>query len=181
MLTKSERKDCWPDFLIYKNCNLIIRLCFRRKIESKYSNEVQKLYRSFGFGQTDKNWLGNLNQEPLEDILNQAKKTAPLLTNMVLGLNSNFDAYLSSYLAFHQGSMKLLSILLVMCKLACWNNSNYILLLLAIYLYSASAKVDTITLLNHLGLSVLYNLLLQKLRDIKANSMVFIKKQAGNC
>lgn len=47
------------------------------------------------------------------------------------------------------------------------------------YLYSAGA--DAITLLNHLGLSVPYNSLLRKLRDIKAHSAAFIKKQATNC
>lgn len=48
------------------------------------------------------------------------------------------------------------------------------------YLYSASAKVDAIILLNHFGLSMLYNFLLQKLRDIKAHNTIFIKKQASN-
>ena len=49
------------------------------------------------------------------------------------------------------------------------------------YLYSAGAKVDAIILINHLRLSVLYNSLLQKLRDIKAHSTAFIKKKASNC
>lgn len=77
--------------------------------------------------------------------------------------------------------MKLLTILIVMCRSAHWNNRNYIPLLVAMYLYLAVAKVNAITLLNHLRLSILYNLLMQKLRDIKAYSTAFIKKQAGNC
>ena len=77
--------------------------------------------------------------------------------------------------------MKLLTILVVMYRSAYWNNSNYISLLVVIYLYSTGAKVDAIILLNHLGLSVLYNSPLQKLRDIKAQSTAFIKKQASNC
>lgn len=52
---------------------------------------------------------------------------------------------------------------------------------MARYLYSIGTKVDTITLLNHLGFYVLYNLLLRKLRDIKAHSTVFIKQQVTNC
>ena len=49
------------------------------------------------------------------------------------------------------------------------------------YLYSASARVDAITLLNYFGLSVLYSVLLQTLRDIKASSAAFIKEQVFNC
>ena len=176
MLTKSEREGCWPDFWTYKNCNLMIRLYFRREIESRYSNEVQKLCKSSGFGQADKDWPGDLNQKPLENIVNQAKKTAPLITSMMLGVSFNSDAYLTSHLVFHQASMKLFTILVVMCKLAYQNTSNYILLFVAIYLYSAGAKVDAIILLNHFGFSVSYNLLMRKLRNIKAHSTAFIKK-----
>ena len=77
--------------------------------------------------------------------------------------------------------MKLVTILVIICRLVHQNNSNYIPLFVAMYLYSASAKVDAITLLNHLGLSVSYNVLLRKLRDIKASSTAFIKEQAFNC
>lgn len=48
------------------------------------------------------------------------------------------------------------------------------------YLYSARARVDAITFLNHLGLSVLYNILLRKLRSITTFNAAFIKKQAFN-
>ena len=48
------------------------------------------------------------------------------------------------------------------------------------YWYLAGAKVDAITLLNHFGLSVLYNSLFKKLRDIKTHSATFIKQQATN-
>ena len=100
---------------------------------------------------------------------------------MMLSISSNSDAHLTSYLVSYHVSMKFLTILVVMCRLTYQNNSNYILLHIAMYLYSAGAKVDAITLLNHLGFSVSYNSLLQKLRDIKAHSTTFIKKQANNC
>lgn len=77
--------------------------------------------------------------------------------------------------------MKLLTILVVICRSTHQNTSNYILLLMAIYSYSASTKVNTITLLNHLRLFVSYNLFLRKLRNIKAYNTAFIKKQASNC
>lgn len=99
----------------------------------------------------------------------------------MLDVSSNSDAYLIFYLTFHQALMKLLTILVVICRSAYQNTSNYILLLMAIYLYSASTKVNTITLLNYIRLFMSYNLFLRKLRDIKAYSTAFIKKQASNC
>lgn len=149
----------------------MIRLRFRREMERRYTHEVQKLCKSSGFGQVDKDRPGNLDREPLESIVNQAKKTASLITSMILSLRSNSNTRLPSHLAL----MKLLAVLVIMCKSAHRNNSNYIPLLVAMYLYSAGAKVDAITLLNYLGLSVSYNSLIRKLRDIKAHSAVFIK------
>ena len=96
---------------------------------------------------------------------------------MILSLRSNSDTLLTSHLAL----MKLLAVFIIMCRSAHRNNSNYIPFLVIMYLYSAGAKVNAITLLNHLGLSVLYNSLLRKLRDIKGHSIVFIKQQATNC
>ena len=46
--------------------------------------------------------------------------------------------------------MKLLA-KVILCISAHHNNSNNFTLLVAIYIYSAGAKVDAITLLNHLG------------------------------
>ena len=146
-------------------------------MERRYTYEVQKLCKSSGFGQVDKSQPRDLDREPFESIVNQAKETAPLITSMMLSLRFNSDTCLTSYLAL----MKLLAVLVIMCRSAHRNNSNYIPLLVAMYLYSAGAKIDAITLLNHLGLSVLYNSLLKKLRDIKAYSTAFIKPQAINC
>lgn len=89
----------------------------------------------------------------------------------MLSLRSNSDICLTAYLA----SIKLLAILVIMCRSVYRNNNNYILLLVDMYLYSARVKVNAITLLNHLGLSILYNSFLRKLRDIKAYNAVFIK------
>lgn len=52
---------------------------------------------------------------------------------------------------------------------------------MAMYLYLASANVYAITLFNHLGLFISYNLFSQKFRNIKAFNTTFIKKQASNC
>lgn len=102
---------------------------------------------------------------------------ALLITSMILSLKSNSDIRLTSHLAL----IKLLAVFVIICKSAHRNNSNYISLFMAIYLYSTEAKVDAITLLSHLGLPVMYNLLLRKLRDIKTHSAIFIKQQATSC
>lgn len=76
--------------------------------------------------------------------------------------------------------MKLVAILVLICRLAHQNNSNYISLSIAIYLYLAGIQIDTITLFNYLGISVLYSVLIKKLRNITMSSVAFIKKQASN-
>lgn len=86
-----------------------------------------------------------------------------------------------SVITSHLASMKLLAILVILCRSAYRNNSNYFPLLVAIYLYLAGAKVDAIILLIHLGLLVLYNVLLKGLRSITSASTTFIKQQARNC
>lgn len=176
MMTESEYESHWPGFLTHKDCNVIIKLGLRRDMEKKCTHKVQKLCKTPRFGRVNKSWLGNLNRELLEDIVNQAKKTSLLIINMMLSLKSHSDTYLTSHLL----SIKLLAFVIIMCKSAHRNNSNYISFLVAMYLYSAGAKVDAITLLNHLGFFVLYNSLLKKLRDIKTYSATFIKQQATN-
>lgn len=54
-------------------------------------------------------------------------------------------------------SIKIIIILVILCRFAHQNNSNFFPSLMALYLDSAVTCVNAITLLNHLGLSVLYN------------------------
>lgn len=75
---------------------------------------MQKLCKTPKFGRVDKNWFENLNQELLEDIVNQVKEIALLITNIILSLRSNSDTCLISYLI----SIKLLIVLVIMCKSA---------------------------------------------------------------
>ena len=110
-------------------------------------------------------------------IVTNAKEKAPLLTSLVQNIGPLSKLAITSHLA----SMKLLAIFVIFCRSAHRNNSNYFPLLVVIYLPSARAKVDAITLLNHLGLSVSYNVLLKRLRNIILSSTAFIKQQAANC
>lgn len=170
-MTKLERRDCWPNSLTCKNCNVIIGLCFKREMKRRYIYKMQKLCKNSGFGQVDKRRPVNLDSELFENIVNQVKEIVLLIISIILSLRSNSNIYLTIHLI----SMKLLAILRIIYRSAYRNNSNYISLLMAMYLYSAGVKVNAIMLLNHLGLSVLYNLLFKKLRDIKAHSVAFIK------
>lgn len=146
-------------------------------MEQRYSHEVQKLCRTSGFGLIKSNQPGNLDRALLENIVFEAKELAPMMTSLVLSVGPTSRSPLTSHLA----SMKLLAILVIICRSAHRNNSNYVPLLVVMYMYSAGAKVDAITLLNHLGLFVSYNVLFRKLRGITTSSAAFIKEQASNC
>lgn len=70
MMTELKCGACWLNFITYKDCNVIIKLFFKRKIEKKYTEKVQKLCKTFKFGKVDKSWPRDLNQELFEDIVN---------------------------------------------------------------------------------------------------------------
>ena len=109
----------------------------------------------------------------------QAKDQAPLLTDIILAVGPACNRTLSSS-SSHLVNMKLVAVFVILCRTAHRNNSNYLPLLIALYLYSAGARVDAITLLNHLGLCVSYDVLQKKLRNITASSMSWIKQQSTN-
>lgn len=174
MMTKYEQEGQWQGFLSKKTCNLIIRLQFRKEMEKRYGHKVKKLCKSSGFCLIkNKEQSGILDWEPLEKIVNQPKETTSLLMSSVLSVG--LTTFLTSVTTYPT-SMKLVAIFVILCILAHQNNSNYISLLIAMYLYSAGACIDIITLLNHLGLLVTYNVLLRKLRNITTSSATFIKK-----
>lgn len=77
-------------------------------------------------------------------------------------------------------SIKLVAILVILYKSAHQNNSNNILFLIALYFYSADAKIDAIIFLNHLDLFVWHNMLLKKLYEIIRSNATWIKAQASN-
>lgn len=99
-----------------------------------------------------------------------------MITSLVFDVGLTSTRLLTSYLAL----IKLLVIFVIICQSTCGKNTNYISLLVAIYIYSAGTKIDTITLLNRLGLFVLYNVFLRKLGSITSSSITFIKEQVSN-
>ena len=164
--------------LFQKNWDTIIKLRAKTEIEKRYCREIQQLCRTPSFGPMNLE-PGIIDKQPLENIVAVATEKAPLLSSMVYGVRPTSCLWcrLSS---LHLVSMKLIAVLIILCHLAHRNNSNYLPLLIGLYLYSAGAKVDAITLLNQLGLSVSYNVLQTKLRDITSSSKGWIKQQAKN-
>ena len=77
--------------------------------------------------------------------------------------------------------MKLVAMLVILCRSTYRNNGNYLPLLIPLYLYSAGTKVDAIILLNNLDLFLSYNFLQKKLRDITLTSKQWIRQQTKNC
>lgn len=118
-----------------------------------------------------------MDQQPLENIVKNARKEAPLLSALVQSVGPFFQRKKTSYSSQNSTclqlvSMKIVAILIIFYQSVHQNNSNYIPLLIAFHMYSASAHVDTITLFNYLGLFVSYDVLQKRLKDIINNSLL---------
>lgn len=120
-----------------------------------------------------------IDQHPLNEIIDVSSKKAPLFCSLVLGVSpTNCSSSFSFDL--HLISMKIILVLVILCRLAHWNNSNYFPLRVTLYMYSTGAKIDAITLLNHLGLPVLYKVLQKKFHGITLMQKKWIKQRASN-
>lgn len=120
---------------------------------------------------------GEIDWSPLESVVNDAKTKAPLFCSLITSVGPSLSRSTNSHLI----SRKIVAILVILCHSAYQNNSNYISLLIALYLYFAGVRVDAITLLNHLGLSVSYDVFQRKLKNIMTSSIAGIKAQDSNC
>lgn len=144
----------------------MIKLRLQSKIEQRYSREVQRFCKIFGFAIFQTNQTEDINQGLFEEIVDQTENTAAILSSLVKNVRPTSRSAMISQLV----SIKSVLILIILCRSAHQSNSNYIPLLIALYLYLASVKINTITLLNYLGLSVLYNVLFKKFREIIKSS-----------
>lgn len=91
----------------------------------------------------------------LENVVAQAKATVLLLSSLVLNVGPTIS--IKNQIS-NLNSIKLIAIFVIFYKLVYQNNSNYLLFIIGLYLYSVRAYVDAFMLLNHLNLSVLYNI-----------------------
>ena len=156
----------------------MIKVRMQKEMAKHYDQEIQSLCKTpaFGLVKNSESSLGIADQHPLNDIAEVGHENAPLLSSIVKSVGVSSQKSSSSLLV----SMKMVAILAILCRSAHRNNSNYIPLLVAIYMYSAGARVDAITLLNHLGLSVSYDVLQRQLRHITDFSRSWIKSQSSN-
>lgn len=163
----------------------MIQCRLQQEMEKRYSQEVQVLCKtsSFGLASTSNSFPSEINQAPLENIIYKARSKAPLLASMIMsvGLSQSTLSLPPSATFFRLISTKIFTILVIFCRSAHRNNSNYFPLLMALYLYSVGACVNVIMLLNHLGLLILYNILQKKHQDITKSALFWIKAQGSVC
>ena len=184
MIMETTEGGQWPGALQRRDINMAIQLRFQPELEKRYGREVQTLCKTSGpstssgsaFGMINTTATGCMDLSPLEGVVKQSQLTASLLSSLVRSVGPSSRSPTAAQLV----AMKQVAILIILCRLANQNNSNYLPLLLALYMYSAGARVDAITLFNHLGLSVSYNVLRKRLRDITQASLATIKAQASN-
>lgn len=176
-MIESQTNGHWLKALRRQELKLVLHTRLQPITKTQYKKEVQKLCKTPGFGPTSNIQLGKIDQTPLKSIVNIAKTTVLMLTSLVNNIGPLAKSLnITSYLA----NMKLVTILITICKSTQRNNSNYLSFLITFYLYFAGAQVNTITLLNHLGLSISYSTLQQKLKSISFESPCWIKMQLSN-
>lgn len=83
-------------------------------MENQYSHKVQKLYKISGFGLIKNNQPGDLDQALLKNIVFEAKELALMMISLVLGVGLISRSPFTSHLT----SMKLVAILVIICRLA---------------------------------------------------------------
>lgn len=93
----------------------------------------------------------------------------------------NVRLTLRSAITFQQVSIISIAILIILCKLDHWNNSNDISLFIALYLYLTGVKINLIIFFNYISLFVLHNMLLKILHKISKSSVACIKAYTSNC
>lgn len=171
-----KKTGCWPGVLIQRDFKIMIKLRFWKEIEKCYGQEVQSLCKIslFKLATENKSCPREIDQRPLENIIQEAQKKAFLLSTMIMTMGSSSQWTLTSIpntVITKLVSMKIVIILVIFCCSAHQTNCNYIPLLLAFHIYSVRAWVDTITLLNHLDLLVSYNVLQKKLKEIMGSTI----------
>ena len=140
----------------------MIKLHLQLEMEQRYNQEVKRLCKTSGFAMLQTGQPGDIDRDPLEEIVDQVENTALMLSSLVRSVGPTSRSTMTSQLV----SIKLVAILIILCRLAHWNNNNYIPFLIALYLYLVGARIDSITLLNYLDLSVSHNVILRKLHEI---------------
>lgn len=99
-------------------------------MEKCHNYKVQALCKISDFTSIKRNQPRNLDRVPLKSIVTKAKEIVSLMTNLLLSVGLIIT---STSFTSHPDLIKLVTILIIICKLAHQNNSNY-LFFVAIYL-----------------------------------------------
>ncbi len=99
--------------------------------------------------------LTRLIKNPIENIKDIAKWIAIM---PMIFINSVYILTKLLTSAYQIIEIKLVNILVVLCKSTHHNNSNYFLFLIPLYLYSSVVRVKIITLFNDFCINILYNI-----------------------
>lgn len=82
----NKKTGYWPGIFMRKNLDLIIKLCFQKEVEKRYSRKVQLLYRTtlFGLATKSQSYPQKIDHCLLQNIINEAKNNAPHLSSMMM-------------------------------------------------------------------------------------------------
>lgn len=166
MRETDKERGSWSGVIICKDFDLMIKLCLQKEVEKQYAQEIQSFYRTPFFRIAIKSISSILSSEeidhrPLENIIKEAQEKAPLLNSkiMAIGPSSQRTSSTSGTAYSRLIGMKIVAVLVIFCCSTHQNKSNSIPLLIAMYIYSAKVRVNTITFFNHFGFSVSYDVL----------------------
>lgn len=112
--------------------------------------------------------LEKVNQHFFKNIIQEAQEKAYLLNNMIMIIGlSSWQTFSTSSVAYSRLiDIKSVIIFVIFYHSTHWNNSKYIPLLIAIYMYLARAQVDIIIFLNYFSLSLFYDVLQKKPKEM---------------
>ena len=88
MIVETQRDvGRWPDAIPKKDIDAMVKLQLRAEVKNLYWQENQWLYKTPSFGTiiySNSDTIGEIDQKPLEAIVVETEKTAPLLTQFIL-------------------------------------------------------------------------------------------------
>lgn len=156
----------WSGIFTRLDFDVIIRMRMQKEIEKWYTQKIQSFCKTASFGHLNDVHPGKIDQQLLENILKIAQERALLLTSIFMSVGPSFSFFSDNSTWSRLISVKIIIILIILCQSAHCNNSNYFLLFIALYICSTGAYADAIIFFDHLGISVLYNLMQKSLKRL---------------
>lgn len=149
-----KKPGCYPGVLTCGNHDMMIKLWYQKEFEKRCNKKVQSIYLTplFSIATKNKTCPNEINQQSLKNILHKTQRKV-LLFNSIIRTIRSFSQWISSLIPItaitHLVIMKIVVIYFVFSHSIYQNNSSYIPLLLALYIYSTRVEIDIIRLLNY--------------------------------